>query len=176
MQGDTRATGRSDEVLEVPVVPVILRELKKVTLHRRHEREAAVRDVPEDSSVTSRPPSERKSWESFVVNVGHNATPYVVRQEYSGALIGLLGGLSDRGVDQRLRRGVRPLQRKRGGSPMEAADSGLLCVKRVADGLEVLMVGILIKKSTKEEEGDKWRTRMVDIDRKPIFPTAKLRF
>ena len=40
--------GQSEKVLEVRVVAVLLRDLDEVTLHPRHEREAAVRDVPED--------------------------------------------------------------------------------------------------------------------------------
>ena len=84
-----------------------------MALRRWHEQEAAVRDVPEDSGFTSRLPSAREGRESSAVNVGHNVTQHLVRQDDGGALLGLLGVLSFRGVDRRLRRGVRPLQRHR---------------------------------------------------------------
>ena len=57
-----------------------------------HEREAAVRDVPEDSSVTSRLAGARKGRESFAVDVRHNVPLCVV----GGTLLGLLGGQSAR--------------------------------------------------------------------------------
>ena len=72
-------------VLEVRIVAVLLRELDEVTLRRRHEREAAVRDVPEYSSVTSRLAGAREGRESFAVDVGHNASKHLVGQDDDGA-------------------------------------------------------------------------------------------
>ena len=110
-------------------------------------RESAFRDVPEDSRVTSHLAGAPEGQKSFAVNVGHNLAPHVVLQESSGALLGLLGGLSVRGVDQRLRGGVRPLQRHRGGNPINVAKSGLFCVECEADGVEVVMVGKICSKN-----------------------------
>ena len=149
-----RAAGRSEEVLELRVIAVLLRELDKVALSRRHEREAAVRDVPDHSSVTSHRAGAREGQKSFAVDVGHNAPPYVIVQDGGGALIGLLGWLRDRGVDQRLRRGFRPLQRHSGGNPVKAAESGLVCMKREVDGKEVTVVGIwIVEEYTKGRRG-----------------------
>ena len=75
------------------------------------EREAAFRDVSEHSSIMSRLSGPREGQESFTVNVGHNAAVQVVGQEDGSALLGLSGGLNVRGVDKRLRRGIKPLQR-----------------------------------------------------------------
>ena len=109
--GDSRTAGRSKEVLKIRVLAVLLRELDKVTLRCWHEREAAVRDVPGNSSVTSRLAGARKGRESFPANKVHNVPPRVVMHDNGNALLGIFGGLRDHGVDQRLKRGVRPLRR-----------------------------------------------------------------
>ena len=80
--------------------------------------------------------------ESFAVNEGHNAAPRVVGQGKCGALLDVLGGLSVCGVDRRLIREVRLLQRHRGGNPLKAAESGLLCAKPEVDGVELTVVEI----------------------------------
>ena len=71
-----------------------------MTLRRQKEREAAVRDVPEDSSVLSHLASAREGRESFAINVRHNATQHVVGQQNCDAFLGRLGGLSVCGVDE----------------------------------------------------------------------------
>ena len=106
-----RTAGQSEEVLKVLVVDVLLRKLDEVARRRWHKREAAVCDVREHSSVTSRLAGTRQGQESFAVNVGDYTTPRVVEQDNGGTLLSPLGRLGIRGVDRRPRRGVRPLQR-----------------------------------------------------------------
>ena len=132
--------GRSEEVLKVRVIAVLLHKIDDVMLRHWHAREAVVRDVPEDSGVMSCLAGARENRESFAVNVGHNAAPPGVGQDDGGAFLGILGGLSLRGVDRLLRRGVRTLQRHRGGNPVKAAESALFCVKCPVDGVEVTNV------------------------------------
>ena len=69
---------QSEEVLEVRVVAVLLRKLHEMKLRGWHEREAAVRDVFEHSSVTSRLAGARENCQSFGANKGHNVNPRVV--------------------------------------------------------------------------------------------------
>ena len=113
-------------VLEARVVAVLIRKLGKITLRRGHEREAADGDVPEHSSVMSRLSGAGEYRESLAINVGHNAAPRVVNQDNGGAILGLFGRLSDHGIDWRLRRGVRHLQRHCGENHVKAAESGLV--------------------------------------------------
>ena len=134
VRADSSLSGRSEEILKVQVVAVRLRKLDEVTLGRRHEREAAVRDVPEGGSVRSRLSSARESQESFAVNKERNMPPHT-----SSCRITLVPSLafSRERVEMRssLRRRVRPLQRHRGGNPVKAAQSALFWVKREVDGV-----------------------------------------